>query len=1532
LHHDLTEQLSRRIRRFSILGDLAQSGAAAKESDPPRLAAIDRKSSHIHITGHFAVREDKNDEWVVHVMPLIRVGPPSSPATVAPPVKYPLRKVRRPPDRPPTGGGTDRAPPIAPNDAGGEPWILDLEADEYNQIVERVYSRIATEVYAQIELDVRKKIDFFPTAYLRALALYHEAEDFARSNTIDAYERAISLYRDALQHFDQVGVERSWKRFLRLSRLFPRVDIRYQHQWARVATGYAKCLVYRHAMSALLGRQKNPLFELPELLSRVVTLLERLHKKLAGTREITQFGFLTAALQIPGASKRPRRAHSGHEQVSKQQRKVLFETYVVSSLVYSHLQSREKAAARLTWAEVAAPEELGSNPLYLLAKGLVELELDKAAVRLRQAVDLAPDFQMARWFLANSYEKDFRRRDEITAQRAKSVVNEYRDVLTINAGNIAALGAQGHLLWLIKDPSAKKRLEEGREIKAVARETFVGELNYRLARIAAESENYEECRSLYVESIAADPSVGAHFPEATSRVNKSDYDDIGPNMLKRFHEYKDGVERSMQSLLGGGSAGAADGGSVWSEKTLRAVYSFVLNDYGNACLRYFHYHGEREILQKAIAAYRRAIDESPEDAVPWYNLQNAYGWDNQFDKIWECFQRAKELAPNWSVVSIGAARDSVTNAMLELQEQERQLADARRRLGDINRELERAQIELQREQLVGASAFTQSAPEARRYEVDLNALSEAPSADAANARLRETLTDDVVQALKSMAGEPPATEGDLIQKLETRIHRPLDRSQRYAVITQICKTLSPQQTQWLRGAGAEQQDAAGRLKLEEWSVQKQNLQQKVREAENQCAELEARKRVLIAEHDRKLESAMQVLRDNSRIAALFAGGLEEKINRVTAIPWRTLDGGDVEILIALAQVLSTSDRPGYAVAAQRIAEHLLTMLPEYHTVVAILLDVLARRVKNSNATGDTQGAQACESLLKLAKDRQKTITENWLRSDPRTFLSLYWYVSSMEAPDPGALETIMEQQFPRERHRFENLLGNVYFALNRFGEAREAYRRAIALAPQVVAYHANLGKTHARLLSWEEARTAYQEAHRLNSAHAESLKGLAAAYNQIGNSFYRSRDYQNALDNYLQAKFYDAAEPVYYHNIGVAWKYLEEPSRRETLTRAVAALQKAHDMDKSNWGYQDELNRLKAQLSILECYGDAKAAELFPGVTPLAVEYASDLNALVLDTEKAQLSSPAMAHSSAMRERIKKEYGVPVPGIRWRVNEGDLPAGSYVIIINEIPLVLGSVSHDQKLCLQPKEELEAKGIAANPARDPLAGTDACWVSREHWAEAEKLGLQLIDPLEYIVRHIEASAQKNLTEFLGHQEVTSLLQQSNDKSVRALADSTENLDLLTDTLQALIAEQVPITAIDQLCRLFIDKRGRLSAEALIEDMRMLPEVRGKLPGNSRTRKLFSVAADIAKVLKDSVVATGPVHVLAMTPEACQECLAAVRNQVANAPDATLVVEEPDLRIHLRKLVELEFPQLSVLSTRELLDGLKPDPSSSVHLSR
>ena len=169
--------------------------------------------SHIHIDGTYGVRENAQDVWNVEVLPRVRVGP-HSPATVAHLVKFTV------------GAGQSLAP------------------EAYEKLLERLYFSVASHLYPQIRVDVGRKINLLPKRYFRASAYFHEARDYARSNTLDAYEQARELYAEVIRlydpawwHFSGSRVRRSYQH---LSAWWVRVTLNVRSRAARVWPSLAR--------------------------------------------------------------------------------------------------------------------------------------------------------------------------------------------------------------------------------------------------------------------------------------------------------------------------------------------------------------------------------------------------------------------------------------------------------------------------------------------------------------------------------------------------------------------------------------------------------------------------------------------------------------------------------------------------------------------------------------------------------------------------------------------------------------------------------------------------------------------------------------------------------------------------------------------------------------------------------------------------------------------------------------------------------------------------------------------------------------------------------------------------------------------------------------------------------------------------------------------------------------------------------------------------------------------------------------------
>ncbi|RYE91828.1 MAG: EscV/YscV/HrcV family type III secretion system export apparatus protein, partial [Oxalobacteraceae bacterium] len=125
---------------------------------------------------------------------------------------------------------------------------------------------------------------------------------------------------------------------------------------------------------------------------------------------------------------------------------------------------------------------------------------------------------------------------------------------------------------------------------------------------------------------------------------------------------------------------------------------------------------------------------------------------------------------------------------------------------------------------------------------------------------------------------------------------------------------------------------------------------------------------------------------------------------------------------------------------------------------------------------------------------------------------------------------------------------------------------------------------------------------------------------------------------------------------------------------------------------------------------EGQAQQMLPVVTPIALEVAGNLIPLVEDTGGGNRFLGEMV--PMMRDGLFYELGVKFPGIRVRGNESDLAAGTYIIMINEIPLVSGNVALDKVLVNDTVDRLSLLNIQGEEATNPANGSECAWIPQE----------------------------------------------------------------------------------------------------------------------------------------------------------------------------------------------------------------------------
>ena len=253
----------------------------------------------------------------------------------------------------------------------------------------------------------------------KAAAYFHEAADYARSNTLDAHEEARSLYAKALGLYGPRGAphelggarRRLHELRLRAGARWPRL-VHHDLMAARAAVGYANTLVYRRLLARLAGRRLNPIFE-----ARPVAL--------------------DAVARLEDASRCARRPRDA----------VRREVSCGAHMARPRL--RRESEAELPAARTLFPERAEQDVRYLYAAGALDPRPRSSIPILRRATELDQRFEVAQFAIAEDSEMIWRTRPTLEEGTAGIVFKEYEEVLRINPGNVGAWAALGYMRWLL---------------------------------------------------------------------------------------------------------------------------------------------------------------------------------------------------------------------------------------------------------------------------------------------------------------------------------------------------------------------------------------------------------------------------------------------------------------------------------------------------------------------------------------------------------------------------------------------------------------------------------------------------------------------------------------------------------------------------------------------------------------------------------------------------------------------------------------------------------------------------------------------------------------------------------------------------------------------------------------------------------------------------------------------------------------------------------------------------------------------------
>src|SRR5690554_308094 len=316
---------------------------------------------------------------------------------------------------------------------------------------------------------------------------------------------------------------------------------------------------------------------------------------------------------------------------------------------------------------------------------------------------------------------------------------------------------------------------------------------------------------------------------------------------------------------------------------------------------------------------------------------------------------------------------------------------------------------------------------------------------------------------------------------------------------------------------------------------------------------------------------------------------------------------------------------------------------------------------------------------------------------------------------------------------------------------------------------------------------------------------------------------------------------------------------------------------------------------------------------PLQLDLAPDL---------APLQEVLRSRVASVAQGMRDEFGVPVPAPSTRLVEG-LGDGGYRLSAFGARLASGQLRTDAAF---------RQGPAAGDGSNRQAGFFPALAGE--WVAPGSDGALAAG--ELLAVHAHAALQRRLGGFIGIQETANLFA----RMQRDYPDLVKEMlrvvapQRVADVLRRLAEEGVPIRNLRDVFEAITDVGGREKDVVLLTEyvrVALKREIADRYSDSERNLHVLLIHPELEDKLRQSVRVAGGASQLAISPELAARLGNEVRGHLGRIGQEVrpVLLCSLDVRRHLRKLMEVDFFELPVLSYQELAPDLRIVQSGQIN---
>jgi len=323
-------------------------------------------------------------------------------------------------------------------------------------------------------------------------------------------------------------------------------------------------------------------------------------------------------------------------------------------------------------------------------------------------------------------------------------------------------------------------------------------------------------------------------------------------------------------------------------------------------------------------------------------------------------------------------------------------------------------------------------------------------------------------------------------------------------------------------------------------------------------------------------------------------------------------------------------------------------------------------------------------------------------------------------------------------------------------------------------------------------------------------------------------------------------------------------------------------------------------------------------VEPMEVEIGYGLIPLADESTGGDL----LQRIASVRRQCAIEMGIIVQPIRIRDNL-QLKTNEYVIKIRGTIVASSELMPNMLLCMDPTgDNTRIEGIRTI---EPTFNLPAVWINIDKREEAEIQGLTVVDPTTVMVTHLTETIKAHSYELLGRQEVQLIVDNTRERYsavVDELIPDLMTIGELQKVLQNLLKEKVPIKDMVTIMESLADNsRLTKDIELLTEYVRfaLARVICNQIIDENRTVTVATLSPQIEEIIAANTQKSMQGSFPAVDPDTTTKIFQSIRDVIDRINfynNQPVILVSPNIRPVFRKLIEMVYPHIMVVSLNEI----------------